>query len=74
MGILLGVVWVYFYVFLSKIVGEAKTVWSYQEDRTEHKCRGSRIMGVCAGSVGKIPAFARYGKIPESPEISEYFV
>lgn len=43
----------YFCVFLSKIVGEPKTVGSYQEDRREHKCRGSRTMGLSAGTVGK---------------------
>lgn len=43
----------YFYVFLSKIVGEARTMGSYQEDRRKHRCRGSWIVGVSAGSVGK---------------------
>lgn len=52
-----------FYVFPSKIVGEAKTVGLYQEDRREHKCRGSRI------NYGSQCRICRKG----SPEISQVF-
>lgn len=42
-----------FLCILSKIVGEARTMGSYQENRRKHKFRSSWVLGVSAGSVGK---------------------